>query len=311
MKPVATEDTIFTLPAKKIYDFCRALGDDVGLEFIVNDRRISLISPESRIDFSAFDSALFPRLIGDQDNKHALKVNQKNLRQAIDSISYSMAVADIRYYLNGLLFQIEGNELTLVATDGHRLACTIISCSPLKAINHKLNAIIPRRAVLELLRLLDAVDRDIVLNFCPQTLDFTVEDLSFCCKLIEGKYPDYKRVLPKDLPYKIQVDRDDMKQALALIQPILSNKDKGISLNFSKGKIEIKAINNENEQVKVALKAQGEAPNLKIGLNISYLHDFITNAKSKNFSFSLRDDSVGIVMTQEGPGFYVVMPLRL
>jgi DNA polymerase-3 subunit beta len=191
------------------------------------------------------------------------------------------------------------------------LACTVLSHFQEQQSVQRLTAIVPRRAILELSRLLEPIDREIKLNFCSKTISFSIDDLCFRSKLIEGKYPDYKRVLPKELPYKIRVEREVMRQALLLIQPILSGKEKGILLTFSSEKIEIKAINSENEQVNITVKAEGEAPVLKVGFNLTYLSDFISSVKSDFFYFSLRDDSVGIVMSYDGPGFYVVMPLRL
>ncbi|NBV28543.1 DNA polymerase III subunit beta [bacterium] len=306
------QEIALTLPAKKIYDFCRALGEEATLNFTIEDRRVVLTTPESKLELSSFDAAKFPQLSGDCREIMSIKINQRLLRQAIDSISYAMAIADIRYYLNGLLFQIEGQELTLVATDGHRLACTNLTCSLMPGANQRLTAIVPRRAILELSKLLEQVDEEVDLVFYPQLLAVQINELAFSCKLIEGKYPDYKRVLPKDLPYKIQLDRDQLRQGLGLIQPILSSKDRGVLLTFSEKTVEIKGINNENEQVLVALPIQsGVSPALKIGLNINYLSDFIHATKSKFFWISLQDDSKGVVLTYDGPGFYVVMPLRL
>jgi DNA polymerase-3 subunit beta len=210
-----------------------------------------------------------------------------------------------------MLFQFDGHELTLVATDGHRLACRTIPVRFNKEKSIKTSIIVPRRAVLELIRLMDADQSFIRLSFNAQTAVFSFKDMQFVCKLIDGKYPDYKRVLPKELPFKVQVEKDEMKQALSQIQPFLSAKEKGFNLVFMDNQIEMKAQNSFNEIIKVSIPCSGAVPNMKIGFNLSYLNDFIASQKGKEFSISLKDDSVGVVFEDDLNGFYLVMPLRL
>lgn len=306
-----SEPIVFTLPAKKVYDFCRALASDEELTIqILETNRLSISSKYSNLSVSSFDPASFPEIPSPaQDDIY--EITQADLRVAIDSISYGMAVADIRYYLNGMLFQFDGQELTLVATDGHRLACRTIPVKINKEKSLKTSIIVPRRAVLELIRLLDHDQSSVKLSFNAQTAVFSFKDMQFVCKLIDGKYPDYKRVLPKDLPFKIEVEKDEMKQALSQIQPFLSSKEKGFNLVFMENQIEMKAQNSLNEIIKVSIPSIGAVPGVKIGFNLSYLNDFISSQKGKTFFISLKDDSAGVIFEDDLSGFYLVMPLRL
>jgi len=304
----------FTIPAKTAFDFCRALQGDFALEIQKQDSRIKLKSPTSSLDVTSFDPLQFPAFTEKPgaSGKTVFSVSRKKLKDLLESIQYAMAISDVRYYLNGIFMQISGSDLTCVATDGHRLALakTPVDLSSFSEETAR-GVILPRRAVVELIRLLDNEDYPLVFSFSRETATIGFDDLEFSFKLIEGKYPDYRRVLPKHLPYKLTLDRDQLKEALALVSPVLSSKDRGVTFNFTSAGIEIRAINSEHHEVMVSLDARNTNVSTKIAFNLNYIADFISHTKAKLLTLEYQDASIGAIFSHEGHSCYVVMPLIL
>jgi len=304
----------FTFPAKMSWDFCRALQGEFSLEIQKKDERIRFQSSTSALEVTSFDPLQFPVFAeksGSQP-KTIFSVSRKKLKELLESIQYAMAVSDVRYYLNGIFMQVVGNVLTCVATDGHRLALakTSVDISDF-ADETARGVILPRRAVMELIRLLDNEDYPLVFSFSRETAIIGFNDLEFSFKLIEGKYPDYRRVLPKNLPYKLTLERDQLKEALALVAPVLSSKDRGVTFNFTKEGLEIRAMNSEHHEATVSLRSENTNPNTKIAFNLNYISDFIAHTKAKLLTLEYQDASVGVIFSHEGHSCYVVMPLIL
>ncbi len=304
----------FTIPAKTVYDFCRALQGDFPVEIHKNESRIKLQTPCSFLDVTSFDTTQFPAFF-EKDSaslKTIFSVSRKKLKDLLESIQYAMSIADVRYYLNGIFLQISGTDLTCVATDGHRLALAKIPVDIRTfADDTARGVILPRRAVLELIRLLDNEEYPLVFSFSRETATVGFDDLEFSFKLIEGKYPDYRRVLPKSLISKIVIDRDQLKEAIALVSPILSSKNRGVTFSFSQEGIEIRAVNSECHEVMVGLNIKNSNPSVKIAFNLNYISDFISHTKAKILTLEYLDASVGVIFSHEGHSCYVVMPLIL
>jgi DNA polymerase-3 subunit beta len=302
----------FTLPAKKIYDFCRALPKNSLLELTIETKRLQIKSEASFLDVSTFSAEDFPVLGAQNEEQQLFKFKQKQLKQSIESVLFAMAVADIRYYLNGLYLQVNAHDLDIVATDGHRLAISHLRLEEV-ALNNKSkeSLILSRRAVIEILRLLSDHDEEGLFYFSAETAYIVLGQTTFSCQIVDGKYPDYRRVLPKELPYEVRFEREAFKQALSLVQPILSAKDKGVLFEFLGNKMVIKAVNTDSDQVKAWLDLESPIENIKIGFNLNYIVDFIAFSKSPYFSMRFKDDSAGVVFSSEQSSYYVVMPLIL
>lgn len=307
-----THEFSFTVPAKKIYDFCRALPKGAVLDLSIDNKRLQLKSESSFLDVSTFDPQQFPLMGNSLEDKHSFRFQQKKLKQTIESVIFAMAVSDIRYYLNGLYLQVQPSGLDVVATDGHRLA---IAQLPLEQADlhqdAKSSLILSRRVVLEILRLLSDADDEGMFYFSSDTAYIVLGQTTLSCQLVDGKYPDYRRVLPKDLPYEVRFDREIFKQALNLVQPILSSKDKGVLFEFQGNKMLIKAVNTESDQVKAWLDLETPVENVRIGFNLNYVIDFIAVSKDPVFTMKFKDDSAGVVFHSEQSSYYVVMPLIL
>lgn len=306
------QEFLFTVPAKKLHDFCRALPRGSLLEFSMNNKRLQLKTESSFLDVSTYEPDQFPQMGSALENKHSFRFHQKALKQAIEAVLFAMAVSDIRYYLNGLYLQVQPESLDIVATDGHRLA---IAQLPLEQVDlqdqPKASLIIPRRIVLEVMRLLSDTDEEGIFYFSEETAHLALGQTTLCCQLVDGKYPDYRRVLPKELPHEIRFEREAFKQALSLVQPILSAKDKGVLFEFLGDRMVIKAVNTENDQVKAWLPLETPIENVRIGFNLNYIVDFIGVSKDPFFTMKFKDDSAGVVFSSEKSSYYVVMPLIL
>ena len=308
MKKKHQESHFFSLPARKVYDFCRLLPDETEVTLTFSGKRILLSGGASRLDVSTIDTQEYPLLEIPADNLETICVT-KDIKHAIDSIAFCMAIADIRYYLNGLFFSFEGHSLQLVSTDGHRLAVEQISAeAPHLSKGHM---IVPRRAILELVKVLDLNQPHVKIQLGRFYAVFEQDNLKFVAKLIEGKFPDYKRVLPKDLPLTVEIDREELKLALLQVQPFLSSKDKGAVFSFGGRRVTISAQNQESDRIAIELSYDGDPASVKIGFNINYLLDYLQSIKTRKIKLSFKDENVGVLVCSEGQGFYLVMPLKL
>jgi len=303
-----------TFPAKTVYDFCRALQSESILELEeLPKSRLKIKTNSSSLEVSTFSPSQFPLIqrAARNDHRTRFQISRKKLKELLESIQYAIAISDVRYYLNGVFLQLSRTELTCVATDGHRLSMVKAPVQVLSFDEELKGVIIPRRAILELVRLLDQSDDLIDFGITKDIADVRFEDLTITFKLIEGKFPDYKRVIPKKLKYRAIFDRDDLKSALATVAPILSNKDRGVVFHFSGNSVKLHATNSDQQEVAVLLKTDQVFDEMKIALNSSYVADFIAHIKGKLLTMEYLDPSVGVVFSQDSSGCYVVMPLIL
>jgi DNA polymerase-3 subunit beta len=236
-----------------------------------------------------------------------------------------MAVHDIRYYLNGILFVAEGKTLTLVATDGHRLA---LAQATLDVEMPKQEVILPRKTVLELQRLLKSEKDDksapkdaegnveesrIEMRFADNQAKFSFGGMEFVTKLVEGKFPDYNRVIPKNHRNHVTLGRAPLLASLQRAAILTSEKFKGVRINFEPGTLRIAASNAEQEEAKEELEIDYGGDAIEIGFNVTYLIDVLANASTEMVMLSLQDaNSSALVTIPEQAGFkYVVMPMRI
>lgn len=299
-----------TVPAKKFVDIVRSLPDGSNVTFSLDDQKVTIKSGRSRFTLSTLPASEFPSVEqGDQDL--SLSCEQKEVKRLIDRTSFSMAQQDVRYYLNGMLWEVRPDALRVVATDGHRLAMCTRSVTT-SAVDVR-QAILPRKGVIELSRLLSDTDDTVDLTFGSTHIRASTTEYTFTSKLVDGKFPDYERVLPKGGDKIVLGDRDELKRAFARTAILSNEKYRGVRLLLESGSLTIVANNPEQEEAEDQVGVEYSGDSLEVGFNVSYLQD-VTNVLSTEKIKLILSDSNSSVLLQEPEGSdssYVVMPMRL
>jgi DNA polymerase-3 subunit beta len=318
-------DYAITVGAKKLGDILKSLPSDQVVSLTANQNKLTLQGGKSRFTLQTMPAEDFPLVQEAADFGPAFSVPQKTLKMLISQVHFSMAVHDIRYYLNGILFVAEGKTLTLVATDGHRLA---LSQATLEVEMPKQEVILPRKTVLELQRLLKDDSKDnkdkegshasdsgqtIEMRFASNQAKFSFGGLEFVTKLVEGKFPDYNRVIPKNHKNHITLGRTTLLASLQRAAILTSEKFKGVRMNFAPGVLGIASSNAEQEEAKEELEIDYGGDSFEIGFNVGYLMDVLANMSQDMVTVSLQDsNSSALITNPEYEGFkYVVMPMRI
>ena len=306
-----------TVGAKKLGDILKSLPSDQTVSLTANQNKLTLQGGKSRFTLQTLPAEDFPLVQEAADFGPAFSIPQKTLKLLISQVHFSMAVHDIRYYLNGILFVAEGNTLTLVATDGHRLA---LSQATLDVDMPKQEVILPRKTVLELQRLLkdgkdskEGEEQLIEMRFAGNQAKFSFGGLEFVTKLVEGKFPDYNRVIPKNHKNHITLGRTTLLASLQRAAILTSEKFKGVRMNFAPGTLGIASSNAEQEEAKEELDIDYGGDSFEIGFNVGYLMDVLANMGQDMVTVSLQDaNSSALITNPEYEGFkYVVMPMRI
>jgi len=299
-----------TVGARKLIDILRTLPADQNVTLSSNQSKLVLAGGKSRFTLQTLPAEDFPLVQEAADFGPAFSVPQKSLKALIAQVHFAMAVHDIRYYLNGILFVAEGKSLTLVATDGHRLA---LAQATLDVEMPKQEVILPRKTVLELQRLLRDEDTAIEMRFAGNQAKFAFSGMEFVTKLVEGKFPDYNRVIPKNHKNHVTLGRVPLLASLQRAAILTSEKFKGVRLNFEPGTLRIASSNAEQEEAKEELEIDYGGDAIEIGFNVTYLMDALANMDQEMVTLSLQDaNSSALVTVPEQSGFkYVVMPMRI
>jgi DNA polymerase-3 subunit beta len=305
----ATVDGDITVPARKLLDIVKSLPDDSVISVEVEEQRAIIKSGRSRFTLSTLPASEFPNV---EQGSASLEfdVLQGNLKTLIDKTAFAMAQQDVRYYLNGMLWEIKDGIFRVVATDGHRLALS--TQSGITASEEK-QVILPRKGVLELSRLLIDEDKSIHLAFGDSHLRATTQAFTFTSKLVDGKFPDYDRVLPKGSNKEVVAERELLKQALARAAILSNEKYRGIRMQFNAGDLRIVANNPEQEEAEDVVAIEYDGETLEIGFNVSYLLDIMNVVQGPKVKFSLLDANSSALVEDydDGNSLYVVMPMRL
>ncbi len=299
-----------TVGARKLIDILRSLPADQVVSLTANGSKLTLQGGKSRFTLQTLPSEDFPLVNEAVDFGPAFSVPQKTLKSLIDQVHFAMAVHDIRYYLNGILFVAEGKTLTLVATDGSRLA---LAQAELENDIPKQEVILPRKTVLELMRLLGTGEDLIEMRFAGNQAKFSFSGMEFVTKLVEGKYPDYNRVIPKNHKNIITLGRQPLLQSLQRAAILTSDKFKGVRVNIDPGSLRIASSNAEQEEAKEELEIDYDGPAIEIGFNVTYLMDALANIGHEMVRLEMHDgSSAALITVPEQAGFkYVVMPMRI
>jgi DNA polymerase III subunit beta len=299
-----------TVGARKLIDILRTLPADQVVTLSSSQNKLTLQGGKSRFTLQTLPAEDFPLVNEAVDFGPGFSVPQKTLRGLINQVHFAMAVHDIRYYLNGILFVAEGKLLTLVATDGHRLA---LAQATLDVDMPKQEVILPRKTVLELQRLLKDEDTPIELRFAGNQAKFVFSGMEFVTKLVEGKFPDYNRVVPKNHKNAVVLGRAPLLSSLQRAAILTSEKFKAVRVNIEPGTLRISSSNAEQEEAKEELEVDYAGDTIEIGFNVTYLIDALANSSAEMVKLELQDTSSSALFTlPEQPGFkYVVMPMRI
>ena len=299
-----------TVGARKLIDILRSLPADQIVSLSAAQNKLTLQAGKSRFTLQTLPAEDFPLVNEAADFGPAFSVPQKVLRNLVNQVHFAMAVHDIRYYLNGILFIAEGKQLTLVATDGHRLA---LAQATLDAEVPKQEVILPRKTVLELLRLLRDEDTPIEMQFAGNQARFSFSGMEFVTKLVEGKFPDFNRVIPKNHKNSVVLGRAPLLASLQRAAILTSEKFKGVRINIEPGSLRIASSNAEQEEAKEELEIDYGGDAIEIGFNVTYLMDALANMSCEMVKLELQDTAASALFTvPDQPGFkYVVMPMRI
>lgn len=299
-----------TVPARKLADICRALNDEAPIELSLEGDGLHLRSGSSRFTLSTLPAEHFPN-VEDEPESFRLQLPQRELSRMLDSTAFAMAQQDVRYYLNGLLLEVAADHVRTVATDGHRLALAHLAmatgCEELRQV------IVPRKGVLELARLLEDTDNPVTLVIGDNHLRATVSSYTFTSKLIEGKFPDYNRVIPRGGDKVVLADRLALKNTLQRAGILSHENIRGVRLSLSAGQLQVFANNPDQEQAEDALAVEYQGEPLQIGFNVGYLVDVMNALDEERVRITLSDPNKSALIEGENDDrcLYVVMPMRL
>ena len=299
-----------TVGARKLIDVLRSMPSDQTVSLESAQNKLILKGGKSRFTLQTLPAEDFP-LVQEADSfGPVFSVPQKVLKELLNQVSFAMAVHDIRYYLNGILFVAEGQQLSLVATDGHRLA---FSSSMLDVEVPKQEVILPRKTVLEMQRLLSDKEGAIEMQFAANQAKFSFEGMEFVTKLVEGKFPDYNRVIPRNHKNIITLGRVPLLASLQRTAILTSEKFKGVRLNIEPGTLRVASNNAEQEEAVDELDIDYGGDAIEIGFNVTYLIDALANMHQDMVKIELADGNSSALLTiPDNAAFkYVVMPMRI
>ena len=303
------EDAAITTSARKLQEILRALPEKTKVALEQKDNRILVKAGKSHFSLQTLPAEDFPRQ-SVTAAQHKEKITQKNLKQLFGLVQYSMAQQDVRYYLNGLLLVIEGDQLKVIATDGHRLGYASLTQKQKKT--HQ-EVILPRKAVMEISRLLENSDDEASIEVSQNQVVFTFSNICVTTKVIDGKFPDYVRVIPTNYQKHIVISRELLQQALQRIAILANEKFRGVRWVLTDGNLRIVCTNNEQEEAQEELDVDYKGDPLDIGFNISYLLDVLNYLDCDLVDCAFGDANSSALFTIPGSSDfkYVVMPMRI
>ncbi len=299
-----------TVPARKLMDICKSLPDDAVIDFRVDDGKAVIKAGRSRFALATLPASDFPATEDDAQT-FELTLASKDLKMLLDACSFAMAQQDVRYYLNGMLFEVASTHLRVVATDGHRLAMQTLGAQ--NSVDQVLQVIMPRKGATELARLLGENEGPVSLIFGSNHIRARMQDFVFTSKLVDGKFPDYNRVLPKGGDKQLIGDRLSMKHAFSRASILSNEKYRGVKLLLSPDEMRVTANNPEQEEAEETLSVSYDGEPLEIGFNVGYLVDVLNVVGSEQVKMTLADSNSSALLegVSSEDAVYVVMPMRL
>jgi len=305
-------DGSVTVGARKLQDILRSLPDGVDVSLILDDKRLQVRAGKSRFSLQTLPAEEFPRMTLSDVELRKLTVTQKQFRQLLSQTQFSMAAQDVRYYLNGLLLLVDGNELRAVATDGHRLAYASMPVEG-DATSPRQEVILPRKTVLELSRLLTDTEEPLLIELAPNQIRFQFGHINLVSKLIDGKFPDYERVIPATLKNVVLLNRAALLQSMVRAAILTNEKFRGVRLVLTPGSMKIMAANAEQEEAQEEIEVSYNGDAIDVGFNVGYLLDVLNNSSVESVEWGFNDANSSALLTIPGNERfkYVVMPMRI
>ena len=307
----AEEPGNLTAPARKLFEICKALPSDCFVKFETEGDRLHIKGLRSRFELATLPADEYP-LLDDIPIKNEITISEKELKILLEKVSFSMANQDVRYYLNGLLLELNNNKLLSVSTDGHRLAVSKLNINESSADSLKI--IVPRKGILELSRLLDSTsDLPVTLQISDNHIRVHKDNIRFTSKLIDGKYPDYQAAIPTNSNYTIELDREQFKNTLARVSILSNEKFRGIRLRLLNGTMTLHSNNPDNESAEEEIDINYSDELFEIGFNVTYLLEAVNHLEGDivKLELSSPDSSALLHSTDDSHTRYVVMPIRL
>jgi len=304
------QDGETTIPARKLFEIVRALPDGSKVVVSQTAEKITVQAGRSRFTLSSLPANDFPS-IDEVEATERVRVPEASLKELIERTAFAMAQQDVRYYLNGLLFDLREASLRCVATDGHRLA---LCEAPLDGgTSTKRQIIVPRKGVTELQRLLEGGERELELEMGRNHLRVKRDDVTFTSKLIDGRFPDYEAVIPIGADKEVRIDREVLRASLQRAAILSNEKYRGVRIEVSPGQLKISAHNPEQEEAQEEVEADTRVADLAVGFNVNYLLDALSALKEENVVIALRDGNSSALVREASNERcrHVVMPLRL
>jgi DNA polymerase III subunit beta len=304
-----SEDASITVGARKLQDILRALPDS-EVSLVLDDKRLTLKAGKSRYALQTLPAADYPRMQLNSGDSLTVRLSQKDFRRQLAQVAYAMAAQDIRYYLNGLLMQVSGSELRLIATDGHRLA---LSSNLLPEDLPHTEVILPRKTVMELTRQLADSDDPVEIVITGNQACFRFGPIELITKLIDGKFPDYERVIPQGNPKLVVAHRATLLAALQRAAILTNEKFRGLRVVLEPGMLKVISSNAEQEEALEELEINYTGDNLELGFNVTYLLDVLNNVTSDTVEIHLNEPMSSALFTVPGNEQFkaVVMPMRI
>lgn len=299
-----------TVPARKLMDICKSLPNDTLVDIRLDDQKLVVKAGRSRFTLSTLPANDFPT-VEEGPGSFTFNLNQSKLRRLIERTSFAMAQQDVRYYLNGMLLEVQTGILRSVATDGHRLALCSMDADIPQVDRHQV--IVPRKGILELARLLTEQDGIVSIVLGQHHIRATTGEFTFTSKLVDGKFPDYERVLPKGGDKVVIGDRQALREAFSRTAILSNEKYRGIRLHLAAGQLKIQANNPEQEEAEEEIGVDYNGSSLEIGFNVSYLLDVLGVMSTEQVRLVLSDSNSSALLheSDNDDSSYVVMPMRL
>jgi len=306
-----SEPGIITLPARKLLDIVRSLSDTSDLSLEQRESQVVLRSGKGRFTLAPLAAEDFPSLEEEIEFTSQFSISQHALKGLLERTHFAMAQQDVRYYLNGLYIETTGQKIDAVATDGHRLAkCEL---KDLGQETSRCQVIVPRKGVQELLRLVDDSESELLLQLGTNHVRVSGSDFRFTSRLIDGRFPDYKRVIPTQSGHTVSVSRQLLREALSRTAILSNEKYRGVRIRLTSGRLEMLAHNPENEEAEEHLEIEYEGDPIEIGFNVSYLLDALAAISGDTAELHLIDPNSSCLLTDAADDScqYVIMPMRL
>jgi DNA polymerase-3 subunit beta len=306
-----------TVAARKLLDILRALPEQPEITVSYTNKKLSLAQGKAKFSLQTLPAEDFPTVVSADQYPASITLPQRTLKQLLHLVHFAMAQQDIRYYLNGLLLVIDQSSLKAVATDGHRLAYSAVTQDnkevEIKITGERQEVIIPRKAIIECQRLLDDSDSLVTIELASNQARFRFGQVELLSKLIEGKFPDYQRVIPAQHQKIVPINRELFLGALQRAAILTTDKFKGVRLTLSAGSLKISSTNAEQEEASDDIEVAYQGESVDIGFNVQYLIDVLSNLKADTIHIALQDPNASALITSESdPEFkYVVMPMRI